>query len=246
MIVFQQLCKTYGRGDKMAVDHVDLTIPSGELFGFIGPNGAGKTTTIKMMTGILTPSSGDCLINGVSITSNPLEAKRMIGFVPDGADLFDRLTAMEYLRFIVDMYDVDASDFKQRLEYYLDLFELKDVVGNQIRTFSKGMRQKTATIGALIHDPQIFVLDEPMMGLDPKSSYLLKEEMKHQCALGKTVFFSTHVLEVAEKLCTKIAIIRHGKIVAEGTLDELRQQEHAASLEEIFLELTDESEATQE
>ncbi len=246
MIVFDHLSKSYGHSDVLAVDQLDLTIPSGELFGFIGPNGAGKTTTIKMLTGILTPTSGDCFIDGISIRKNPMEAKRMIGYVPDGSDLFDRVTGIEYLRFIADMYDVSEADFRTRLDYYLDLFDLKDAAASQIRSYSKGMRQKTATIGALIHDPKVFILDEPMMGLDPKSSYLLKEEMKRQCSLGKTVFFSTHVLEVAEKLCTRIAIIRHGKLAAEGTLEELRNREKAESLEEIFLELTGEGEGENE
>ena len=174
-----------------------------------------------------------------------MEAKRMIGFVPDGADLFDRLTGIEYLNFMADIFDVSAADRRTRMEKYLELFELTDAAGNQIRSYSKGMRQKIATIGALIHDPQVLILDEPMMGLDPRASYLLKEEMKHQCELGKTVFLSTHVLEVAEKLCTRIAVIAKGRLAAQGTLEELRSQEHAASLEEIFLEITEGSENDQ-
>ena len=239
MLSFQNITKSYGKGGTPAVDCLNLTVQTGELFGFIGPNGAGKTTSIKMLTGILQPTSGETFIEGISMQKNPMEAKRLIGFVPDGADLFERVTGLEYLTFCADIFDVPAQTRKQRLEQYLEMFELKDAIGSQVRSYSKGMRQKLATIGALIHDPQIWVLDEPMMGLDPRASFLLKEEMKHQCAMGKTVFFSTHVLEVAEKLCTRIAVINHGKLVAEGTLDDLKHQEHADSLEEIFLELTE-------
>ncbi len=241
MIEFLDLTKTYGKSGTMAVDHLNLKVESGELFGFIGPNGAGKTTTIKMLTGILTPTSGEAVIEGISMQREPMKAKRMIGFVPDGADLFDRLTGFEYLNFIADIFEVSAADRKARMEKYLELFELTGDAGNQIRSYSKGMRQKLATIGALIHDPQIWVLDEPMMGLDPRAAFLLKEEMRKQCEAGKTVFFSTHVLEVAEKLCTRIAVINKGKLAAVGTLEALQGQEHAESLEDIFLELTQKS-----
>lgn len=245
MIEFRNVSKSYSKSGTLAVDHLNLTVNDGELFGYIGPNGAGKTTSIKILTGILDPTEGEAFVNGISMQKQPMEAKRMIGFVPDGADLFDRLTGIEYLNFMADIFDVSAADRRTRMEKYLELFELTDAVGNQIRSYSKGMRQKIATIGALIHDPQILILDEPMMGLDPRASYLLKEEMKHQCELGKTVFFSTHVLEVAEKLCTRIAVIAKGRLAAQGTLEELRSQEHAASLEEIFLEITEGSESAQ-
>ncbi|MBR1684124.1 MAG: ABC transporter ATP-binding protein [Clostridia bacterium] len=245
MIAFRGVSKTYGKSGTLAVDHLDLQVETGELFGFIGPNGAGKTTSIKMLTGILDPSEGETFIDGISMQRNPMEAKRLIGFVPDGADLFDRLTGMEYLNFMADIFNVSATDRKNRMEKYLTLFELTDAVGSQIRSYSKGMRQKLATIGALIHDPSVWVLDEPMMGLDPRASFLLKEEMRNQCAQGKTVFFSTHVLEVAEKLCTRIALINHGKLAAQGTLEELKAEEHASSLEEIFLELTETPEEAQ-
>ncbi len=245
MIEFRNVSKSYSKSGTLAVDHLNLTVNDGELFGYIGPNGAGKTTSIKILTGILDPTEGEAFVNGISMQKQPMEAKRMIGFVPDGADLFDRLTGIEYLNFMADIFDVSAADRRTRMEKYLELFELTDAAGNQIRSYSKGMRQKIATIGALIHDPQILILDEPMMGLDPRASYLLKEEMKHQCELGKTVFFSTHVLEVAEKLCTRIAVIAKGRLAAQGTLEELRSQEHAASLEEIFLEITEGSESAQ-
>ena len=239
MIEFCQVTKEYGKSGKRAVEDLTLTVETGELFGFIGPNGAGKTTTIRMLTGSLTPTSGRILVDGVDVAASPIEAKKKLGFVPDGADLFDRLTGLEYLNFMGDVYGVETRVRKERIDRYLALFELTDAVGNRIASYSKGMRQKLATIGALLHDPDIWVLDEPMMGLDPRASFLLKEEMRRQCGEGKTVFFSTHVLEVAEKLCTRIAVIHHGHLAAQGTMEELRNEEHAESLEEIFLELTD-------
>ena len=239
MIRFDNVTKQYAKSNVKAVDTLNLTVETGELFGFIGPNGAGKTTTIKMLTGILQPTSGRVLVDGTDMAADPLTAKRKLGFVPDGTDLFDRLTGLEYLNFMWDMYGVPAAVRKERMDRYLALFELTDAVGGRIAGYSKGMRQKLATIGSLLHDPDVWVLDEPMMGLDPKASFELKEEMKRQCALGKTVFFSTHVLEVAEKLCTRVALIHHGKLAAEGTIEELKSAEHAESLEQIFLELTE-------
>ncbi len=246
MIELIDVTKEYGKSGVRAVDQLTMKVEKGELFGFIGPNGAGKTTTIKMLTGILIPTSGTVLLDGVDIVRDPINAKKMIGFVPDGADLFDRLTGLEYLNFMADIYGVSAEQRKQKMDEYLQLFELTDAVGNRIASYSKGMRQKLATIGALLHDPTIWIMDEPMMGLDPKAAFLLKEEMKRQCAQGKTVFFSTHVLDVAEKLCTRIAMINHGKLVAEGTLEELKSAEHAANLEQIFLELTETEGAEEE
>ena len=242
MIEFRNVSKEYGKSGKLALDGLNLTIGDGELFGFIGPNGAGKTTTITILTGIIAPTAGESFVNGICMQRSPMEAKRLIGFVPDGAELFDRLTGLEYLNFMADMYDVSAQDRKKHIEKYLSLFELEDAAASQIRTYSKGMRQKLATIGALIHHPPIWVLDEPMMGLDPRASFLLKEEMKRHCAEGNTVFFSTHVLEVAEKLCSRIAVISGGNLIAEGTMEELRRAEGASSLEEIFLELTGDAE----
>lgn len=246
MIELKNISKEYGNSGRKAVDHLNLTVRSGELFGFIGPNGAGKTTTIKLITGILQPTEGESLVDGISMQKNPMEAKRHLGFVPDGADLFERMTGQEYINFIADLYQVSAADRRRRSEEYLEAFELKDAAGQLIRSYSKGMRQKIATIGALVHDPAVWILDEPLNGLDPRSAFLLKEEMKRQCEMGKTVFFSTHVLEVAEKLCTRIAIIRRGSLLAEGTLEELRGREQAQSLEEIFLELTESGETEHE
>ncbi len=240
MIELLNVSKAYAKNGKKAVDGLTLNIKGGELYGFIGPNGAGKTTTIKLMTGILTPDEGTVTMAGHSMAQERLEAQRLIGFVPDGNDLYDRLTGLEYLNFMADIYQVSAADRKAHIEKYLDIFDLRDAVGNQIRSYSRGMKQKLAVIGALIHHPPVWILDEPLTGLDPRASHLLKEEMKAHCAQGNTVFFSTHVLEVAEKLCTRIGIIDHGQLIAEGTMDELRQGERAASLEELFLERTEE------
>jgi ABC-2 type transport system ATP-binding protein len=243
MIDIKNVTKTYAKNKKKAVDDLTLHVNGGELFGFIGPNGAGKTTTIKMLTGVLKPDEGEITMAGHRMDTDRLEAQRLIGFVPDGNDLYDRLTGMEYLNFMADVYQVDAARRKAHIEKYLDIFELKDAINSQVRTYSKGMKQKLVVIGALIHNPPIWILDEPMMGLDPKASFQLKEEMKRQCQAGKTVFFSTHVLEVAEKLCTRIGVINQGRLAAQGTLEELRSAEHADSLEQIFLELTETEEA---
>ncbi len=243
MIELQSVTKTYAHGKKKAVDGLTLKVEGGELFGFIGPNGAGKTTTIKLMTGILAPDEGTVTMAGHPMKDARLEAQRLIGFVPDGNDLYDRLTGMEYLNFMADVYQVDAARRKAHIEKYLDIFSLEDAVNQQIRSYSKGMKQKLVVIGALIHNPPIWILDEPLGGLDPRAAHLLKEEMIRHCAAGNTVFFSTHVLEVAEKLCTRIGIIADGSLKALGTLNELRSGEMSASLEDLFLELTDTEEA---
>ena len=239
MIDLQHVTKTYAKNGVKALSDLTLHVNGGELFGFIGPNGAGKTTTIKLMTGILTPDEGTVTMAGHDMARERLEAQRLIGFVPDGNDLYDRLTGMEYLNFMADVYQVSPQQRKNHIEKYLDLFELEDAIGNQVRSYSKGMKQKLVVIGALIHNPPVWILDEPLGGLDPRASHLLKEEMKRHCEAGNTVFFSTHVLEVAEKLCTRIGVVAHGQLRALGTLDELRSGEVGASLEELFLELTD-------
>ena len=235
MIEIKYVTKTFG--NKTAVDHIDLTIPTGEIIGFIGPNGAGKTTTIKMMSGVLEPDEGDILIDGKSIRSEPLEAKRRFGLVPDSPDMFLRLKGIEYLNFMGDIYDVESSLRAQRIASLAETFEMRDALNDKILSYSHGMRQKIVLMGALIHEPQVWILDEPMTGLDPQSSFHLKQMMKEHAAKGKTVFFSTHVLEVAEKLCDKIAIINHGKIIYFGTLDDLRAGHGDQSLEELFLEV---------
>ena len=239
MIDLQNITKTYSKNKKKAVDDLTLHVEGGELFGFIGPNGAGKTTTIKLMTGILKPDEGTITMAGHRMSDDRLGAQRLIGYVPDGSDLYDRLSGMEYLNFMADIYQVDAAHRKAHIEKYLELFELKDAINSQVRTYSKGMKQKLVVIGALIHNPPVWILDEPLGGLDPRAAHLLKEEMIRHCQAGNTVFFSTHVLEVAEKLCTRIGVIDHGTLRALGTLEELRSGEKGASLEQLFLELTD-------
>jgi ABC-2 type transport system ATP-binding protein len=239
MIELQQVTKTYAKNNKKAVDNLTLKVEGGELFGFIGPNGAGKTTTIKLMTGILAPEQGTVTMAGHNIATDRIAAQRLIGYVPDGNDLYDRLTGMEYLNFMADVYQVDAARRKAHIEKYLELFELKDAINSQVRSYSKGMKQKLVVIGALIHNPPVWILDEPLGGLDPRAAHLLKEEMLRHCREGNTVFFSTHVLEVAEKLCTRIGVIDHGSLRAQGTLEELRSGEKGASLEDLFLQLTD-------
>ena len=238
MIEIKHVTKTFGT--KKAVDDLDLTIPTGEIIGFIGPNGAGKTTTIKMMTGVLNPDEGDILINGKSIQKEPLEAKCQFGLVPDSPDMFLRLKGIEYLNFMGDIYEVDTQVRQQRIEALAETFEMKEALNDKILSYSHGMRQKIIIMGVLINEPEVWILDEPMTGLDPQSSFRLKQMMKEHAAKGKTVFFSTHVLEVAEKLCDKIAIIAHGKMIYFGTLEDLRAQHgENQSLEELFLEVTE-------
>lgn len=238
MIEIKHVTKTFGT--KKAVDDLDLIIPTGEIIGFIGPNGAGKTTTIKMMTGVLNPDEGDIIINGKSIQKSPLEAKRQFGLVPDSPDMFLRLKGIEYLNFMGDIYEVNSELRQQRIETLAKAFEMKDALNDKILSYSHGMRQKIVIMGALINEPEVWILDEPLTGLDPQSSFRLKQMMKDHAAKGKTVFFSTHVLEVAEKLCDKIAIIAQGKMVYFGTLEELRKQHgENQSLEELFLEVTE-------
>lgn len=239
MIDLQQVTKSYAKNNKKAVDNLTLKVEGGELFGFIGPNGAGKTTTIKLMTGILTPDEGTVTMAGHRMSDDRLEAQRLIGYVPDGNELYDRLTGMEYLNFMADVYQVDSARRKAHIEKYLDIFELEGAINSQVRSYSKGMKQKLLVIGALIHNPPVWILDEPLGGLDPRAAHLLKEEMIRHCKEGNTVFFSTHVLEVAEKLCTRIGLIDHGTLRALGTLEELRSGEGGASLEDLFLQLTE-------
>lgn len=239
MIRFDKVTKRYGKSDRPAVDALDLTVEDGKLYGFIGPNGAGKSTTIRMLTGVLAPTEGSVSVGGYSMAKDPIAAKRLIGFVPDAHEMYDRLTGMEYLNFMADVYGVGVKERKEHIEKYLALFELENAAGEQIRAYSRGMKQKLTIIGALVHKPPVWVLDEPMVGLDPRSAHLLKEEMRAHCAAGNTVFFSTHVLDVAEKLCDEIAIIDKGRLIAHGTLDALRSGETGASLEQLFLQMTE-------
>ena len=238
MISIEHVSKSYAKSSVKAVDDINLHVKRGEVFGFIGPNGAGKTTTIKMLTGILQPDQGQVKINGYDIQSQPVEAKRCFGYAPDSHQVYDRLTGLEYLNFIGDMYGISKENRQAQIENYLTMFDLTKAAGSQIKSYSHGMRQKLAVTGALLPDPQLWIMDEPMVGLDPKSAHLLKQEMRAHCERGNTVFFSTHVLEVAEKLCDRIAIINRGRIIAVGTLEELRNGKDE-SLETLFLELTD-------
>ena len=237
MLKISNLSKSYAKGTKKAVDSLNLEIKNGEIFGFIGPNGAGKTTTIKMITGILIPDEGEIEINGHSLKSDPIAAKMSMGYVPDNHDIYEMLTGREYLCFMADMYDVPMLKRQERMEQFLKQFELDKAVDSQIKSYSHGMKQKLVITGALLHDPALWILDEPLVGLDPRSAMLLKEQMRAHCAAGNTVFFSTHVLEVAERLCDRIGIVDKGKLIAVGTLDELRSSS-GETLESIFLERT--------
>lgn len=239
MIRFENVTKSYAGGATKAVEDLTLSVEGGKVFGFLGPNGAGKTTTIRMMTGILQPDAGGIWLENVALAEHPIEAKRMFGFVPDTFEMFERLTGMEYLNFLADLYQVGDKARKAHNERYLEIFELQNAIGQQIRSFSHGMKQKLQIIGSLIHQPRIWILDEPMVGLDPASMHALKQEMRSYCESGRTVFFSTHVLDVAERLCDEIGIIRQGKLIAKGAPETLMKNDSAATLEDLFLNLTE-------
>jgi ABC-2 type transport system ATP-binding protein len=239
MIVLKNVCKSYNKGTVRAVDDLTLDVPPGQIFGFLGPNGAGKTTTIKMIVGILAPDSGTIAIKGRDNRKEPLACKAVTAYVPDAPEIYERLTGIEYLNFIGDVYGVPAGLRSERAGRWLEKFELTAAAADPIQTYSHGMRQKIVLTGALIVEPRVFVLDEPLTGLDPRSAHHLKEAMRAHCDRGGTLFFSTHVMEVAEKFCDRIAIIHKGRLTACGTLDELRRQAGASqSLEKIFLEMT--------
>ena len=239
MIEINGISKSYIKGKK-SVDNLNLEIRDGEIFGFLGPNGAGKTTTIKMLTGILNIDEGDVLIDGQSIIKNPVAAKKNFGFVPDSPDMFLKLKGIEYLNFIGDIYKVDTDIRKERIEKLAKGFGIYENLNNLIQSYSHGMRQKILIIGVLLHEPKNWILDEPLTGLDPKSAFDLKEMMKEHKRKGNSVFFSTHVLEVAEKLCDRIGIINNGKLIFVGTYEEMKKKfQGTNSLEEIFLEITE-------
>ncbi len=241
MISIENVTKVYS-GTKKAVDNLNLTIEDGQILAYIGPNGAGKSTTLKMMTGIISSTEGTIKINGYDIEKQSLEAKKQFGFVPDSPDMFLRLKGIEYLNFMADIYDVDEQVRNERITKYAEKFEMSAALNDKIVSYSHGMRQKIVIMGALVHNPSVWILDEPLTGLDPKSSFELKEMMKEHAAAGNTVIFSTHVLEVAEKLCDKVAIINKGTLVFNGTLEELKAKySSSSSLEEIFLEMTEEN-----
>ncbi len=239
MIEIKKVSKSYVK-NKRIIENLNLEIKNGEIFGFLGPNGAGKTTTIKMITGILDINDGDILIDGVSIKENPVEAKKNFGYVPDNPDLFLKLKGIEYLNFLADIYHISKDDRKERIEQYSKLFGVYDNLNDRIQSYSHGMRQKITVIGAMLHNPQNWILDEPMTGLDPKSAHDLKILMKQHANKGNLVFFSTHVLEVAEKLCDRIGIINKGKLIFVGTYEEMKKKfKEDLSLEELFLEITE-------
>lgn len=236
MIKITDISKSYNQ-ETMAVDHINLDVRDGEIFGFLGPNGAGKTTTLKMMTGILEPTTGSISINGFDIGKNALEAKFQFGFVSDDPNIFLRLKGTEYLKFLAEIYLVPGELRQERITALAREFEMETALGDKIQSYSHGMRQKIVLMGALLHNPPVWILDEPMTGLDPQSSFILKKMMRNHADAGKTVIFSTHVLEVAEKLCDRVAIIDKGKILFCGTVAELKSQQGDRSLETIFLQL---------
>lgn len=238
MIDIENITKSYN-GTYKAVSSLNLRIKDGEIFGLLGPNGAGKTTTIKMITGIIAPTIGDIKINNISITKQPVEAKEQFGYVPDNPDMFLRLTGLEYLNFMADIYEVRSYERGDIIADIAKRFEMETALGDKIQSYSHGMRQKIVIMGVLIHRPKVWILDEPMTGLDPKAAFILKEMMREHADEGNTVLFSTHVLEVAEKICDKVGIINKGQLIFNGTLKGLKEEFKAnESLEDIFLELT--------
>ena len=239
MIQIQNLSKSYNKNKKI-INKLNLEINNGEIFGFLGPNGAGKTTTIKMITGILSIDEGDILIDKYSIQKEPLEAKKRFGYVPDNPDMFLKLKGIEYLNFLGDIYEVNEEERKKIIEELSELFEIKNALNNKIESYSHGMRQKIIIIGSLLHNPNNWIIDEPMTGLDPKASYELKKIMRKRADENKTVFFSTHILDVAEKVCDKIGIINKGELLFVGTIEEMRKElKENKSLEELFMEITE-------
>lgn len=239
MIEIKNATKLFGKTFK-AVDDLNLNIEEGYVYGFLGPNGAGKTTTLKMIAGILNVDKGNIVINGIDISDNPTLAKEQFGYVSDNPDLFLKLKGIEYLNFVGTVYEVEKNKLKENIIKYSKMFEMDNVLNNKIESYSHGMRQKIAIIGALIHEPKVWILDEPLTGLDPKASFTLKEMMKEHAKNGNVVLFSTHVLEVAEKVCDKVAIIAKGKLVFDGTIDEMRAKVgEDESLEKMFLELVE-------
>ena len=235
MIEIKNVSKTYN-GKKLALDKVSFTVNDGEIFAFIGHNGAGKTTLIKSIVGILEFNEGDILINGKSIKKDPIACKKEIAYIPDNPDLYENMKAIDFINFICDMYEVNKEERNKNIKKYADILELSDNLGDEISSFSHGMKQKVALIAALSHDPKILIMDEPFVGLDPKAVYDMKNIMKDMVKENKTIFYSTHILDVAEKICDRVAIIKSGKIVKVGKMSEIKGDE---SLEQVFLELGD-------
>ncbi len=233
MLEIRNYSKSYG-GEKKAADNVSLKVMSGDIYGFIGHNGAGKSTTIRAVVGVLDFTEGEIYIDGHSVKDEPMECKKVTAYIPDNPDLYENLTGIQYLNFVADVFDIGAAEREERIRRYADAFEITAALGDLISSYSHGMKQKVALISALIHEPKLLVLDEPFVGLDPKATFKLKEIMHEMCEKGAAVFFSTHVLDVAEKLCNKVAIIRQGKIIDSGTMEEMTE---GHSLEEVFLEV---------
>lgn len=238
MIELKNISKAYLK-NKNIIENLNLTIKNGEIFGFLGPNGAGKTTTIKMITGIIKPSNGEVYIDGISIKEKPLEAKKNFSYVPDSPDMFLSLTGNEYLNFMADMYNIPLKIRTERINNFAMQFEIIENLDQRILEYSHGMRQKIVLIGALLNDSNNLILDEPMVGLDPKAAYVLKKIMREYANANKTVLFSTHVLEIAEKICDRVCIINKGEIITIGTIDEIKQKFNNGTLENIFLEITE-------
>lgn len=232
MLRIDNLTKTYG--EKKAVDNLSIHIKPGEIYGFIGHNGAGKTTTLKSVVGILQFDSGEILIDGKSVKADPVGCKKLISYIPDNPDLYEYMSGIKFLNFVADIFGVSAADREERIRKYADAFGITGDLAQPISAYSHGMKQKLAVISALIHNPKLIIMDEPFVGLDPKAAHILKEIMREICDNGGAIFFSTHVLEVAEKLCDKVAIIKDGKLVVSGSMDEVKGDE---SLETVFLEL---------
>lgn len=233
MLEIKNYTKIYGEGKK-AADNVSLSVSPGDIYGFIGHNGAGKSTTIRAVVGVLDFTEGEIFIDGHSVKKEPMACKRLTAYIPDNPDLYENLTGIQYLNFVADVFGIGAAEREERIKKYGDLFEITKDLGNLISSYSHGMKQKVAIISALIHEPKLMVMDEPFVGLDPKATFTLKEVMHEMCSRGCAIFFSTHVLDVAEKLCNKVAIIKSGKIIASGTMEELTKGQ---SLEEVFLEV---------
>ena len=239
MLQINHYTKQYSAGGPKAVDDLSLHIQPGEIFGFLGHNGAGKTTTIKACCGILDFTEGEILVNGMSIKKQPLECKKIMAYIPDNPDLYEFMSGIQYLNFIGDVYKVPADLREKKIAEYSADMGITEALADKVGSYSHGMKQKLAIVAALMHDPKLLIMDEPFVGLDPKAAFILKKFMRNFCDQGGAIFFSTHVLEVAEKLCTRIGVIDHGSLRAQGTLEELRSGEKGASLEDLFLELTD-------
>lgn len=238
MIETKNLTKSYG--SLLAVNNLNITVSSSEIYGFLGPNGAGKTTTIKILVGLLKPTSGTALINGIDVMKEPLKTKTLIGYIPDEPLIYPKLTGREFLSFIADIFEIPLNYAKRKINDLLDLFSLTDRSNTLIETYSHGMKQKLVFSAALLHDPEVLIMDEPTVGLDPQSAKLVKDIMRELANNGKTIFMSTHILEIAEKMCSRVGIINGGALIAEGTIYELREKTHdkAGDLEELFIELT--------